>query len=373
MAAAAIVAAGHNPDQTNYRTMGRGSGGVFKSRSRRFRRDPNASPTPSSIPTKFETVLYKNNRGEKGFGSSSGRFSAPPRPIPSDVDGVNAGMIHGEALAPNSVGQRGSGSFASRVPRLRSAGKRAMPGPGAYNIMPGVRSDAATSSTGAELPSAAFALPGTGNPAKWNERPAPGPGEYDHPGKGLVNRGGAVIPRAREESENARASYLALTDQQMPGPGEYEVRPPSARTAVQPKKPEASAQKVAPILAQASQLRAAALSFGGVAEKQSKVSPGPGEYDPLADAAGTCSAKGTSSFQTGNSHHPRCFRPVCPGPGDYDWEVPAVDKTIASFAASPQPRFPRDRALAPGPAYYQPQSPKEKKSFHLNIQKTWLS
>lgn len=57
----------------NYRAIGRGTGGVIKKRTPIFIKDLDPA-TPSSVPTKYQTVLYPHNHENKGFARNSPRF-----------------------------------------------------------------------------------------------------------------------------------------------------------------------------------------------------------------------------------------------------------------------------------------------------------
>merc|ERR1719162_2087924 len=95
-----------------------------------------------SIPGKFETVLYRGNREDGGFGSRAPRFGQEQRhgelPGPGAHDTPRIGLVE------NTVGKRGHGPFASKTPRQKSSSSQA-PGPGFY----GVPTGSAPSSQGA--------------------------------------------------------------------------------------------------------------------------------------------------------------------------------------------------------------------------------
>merc|ERR1719331_2636399 len=97
----------------NYRSIGRGNGGVEVSAKRNFHwRDFDCSTTPS-IPGKFETVLYRGNREDGGFGSRAPRFGQEQRygelPGPG-AHNTHAGLTY-KGRAESMVGKRGHGPF----------------------------------------------------------------------------------------------------------------------------------------------------------------------------------------------------------------------------------------------------------------------
>lgn len=100
------------------------------------------------------------------------------------------------------------GPFASRTPRLPHPSKLhgyVPPGPGAYAPSSEVR-DAS--------PSASFALPGAGNPAKYFAEPEPGPGAYS--GEAIRRPGGVVFGSSPRHT-------VEQIDWDVPGPGQYEA------------------------------------------------------------------------------------------------------------------------------------------------------
>jgi len=101
-------------------------------------------------------------------------------------------------------------------------------------------------------------------------------------------------------------------------------------------------------------------------------SPGPGEYETDLPRGLTTSVKGTSSFVTGNSHLPRSWKPVHPGPGAYDptLRTSAGVLATASFVSNSN-RFAAPKPGAPGPAYYSPKS-SQVRSFHTNTELNWV-
>ena len=66
--------------KVNYRAIGRGTGGVIKKRRPLFVKEVDPA-TPSSVPTKYQTVLYSQNRERKGCKSCSPRFEVGRREV----------------------------------------------------------------------------------------------------------------------------------------------------------------------------------------------------------------------------------------------------------------------------------------------------
>lgn len=374
MAAASPEEAPMEDDRTNYRTMGRGNGGVLRKRQPVWKRE-RSTPTPASIPARFETVLYKDNKERVGFGQHAPRFThtrdkeAPGPGTYTGSSDVCAGRIGNRSA---SVGVRGSGAFASRAPRLGDGSKKIAPGPGTY--VPEARPMSARGRDA--VPSAVFVEPGSVNPARFIEKSMPGPGDYDvgaaQTARPQPRDVGVVIPRCGDGGER-----FPLPSSATPGPGTYhDVR---FRALVPPPAPPKGAQeaKSSKAASETHVRRASEAILSGEAPLRHGQAPGPGAYEPqLAAVKGRTDhgVQGTSGFRLGNSHLPRSWRPIAPGPTDYNPksdEAPAEKGAVAVFR-SDSPRFRRQRPAAPGPAFYSPRKPEAAQSFLLNSQNTWV-
>ncbi|CAJ1417460.1 unnamed protein product [Effrenium voratum] len=338
------------PEKVNYRAVGRGTGGVFKRRTPIFNRDLDA-PTPSSVPTKYQTVLYRDNLERKGFACRAPRFVAREREaLPGPASYVPDPDMD-PAHAP--VSARGKGPFASRSPRWVHPSKLhgyVPPGPGAYAPEDGAASPSS--------PSAAFSLPGPGNPAKYYAEPEPGPGAYDaiiapaalHPPKAPVFGSG----------RNALPELGGSTDG--PGPAQYDLRE-------EIRSPRKRPEPLEPPPTEAQQIRKGQALLAEV-----RSSPGPGQYSPREGDCVAVSKRGHSAFQLGN-HAPRTWRGPQPGPTDYAQAAsPRTELRALSSMVSQSRRFKKLQPKAPGPAYYAPKVTPEMgaASFHLNMGGAWV-
>lgn len=387
---------GDPPEKINYRSIGRGDGGVLRKHRCRFYRDPGC-PTPSTIPSQYETVLFKDNREKKGFSSRASRFAEP-----RSEEGPGPGSYRADdrLLHPagtGSVGERGANSFASRIPRLgRRQEVGIQVGPGTYEVA--LPSTAAAASSAHAAPSAVFVQPSSANPAKFNARPSPGPGEYCGPdgvssGRGAartaqaysIPRAGSSTGRGARELENRvpapppPAGELSLLSEasatQSGSCSSWARRPLSARRVVsEGPRGDAAAFRLGERL-----LREGweALQAGRVDAAARSLAPGPGEYTPNVEAVrgkSDFAQCGSSFFQVGSSHLPRKWRPENPGPCYYEAEVVAPPSPRRAVAFSHAPRFVEAGAAVkvPGPAYYSPKSKPAGESFLLNIQNKWV-
>eukprot|EP00438_Fugacium_kawagutii_P035210 Skav218671 [mRNA] locus=scaffold44:10772:12310:- [translate_table: standard] len=345
------------PRKVNYRAIGRGNGGVVKKRTPIFIKDVDPA-TPSSVPTKYQTVLYRNNREQKGFANQAPRFAAS-RDDKTPGPGRYTGDEPLDGGAPES--RRGKGPFASRTPRLPHPSKLhgyVPPGPGSY----------ATAASALDVkdssPSASFALPGAGNPAKYFLEAEPGPGSYT-----------AALPCGRSGTvfgSSPRNTMVDHIDLSFPGPGQYDhVDAEERMRSIERPSPKHLVHE--PLDTEGAQLRRGAELLK---DRERSSSPGPGQYYPQLDVVKGrthFSARGHSSFQIGNSHRPRRWRGDVPGPTDYR---PAVSQPTAaplSTLVSKTERFSKLSPRAPGPAYYVPKKPQGQTSFHLNMDGTWVS
>lgn len=371
---------GGTDEKINYRSIGRGSGGVpLTARSNRPSWRDFDCCSMASIPGKFETVLYKGNREDKGFGSQAPRFGQEDRhgeaPGPGQ-HGAPMGLAS-RGFHDKTVGARGNGPFASRTPRQKAAANAQAPGPGAYAAASGPNPPASARSS--SLPHAVFVPHSSVNPAKFNARAAPGPGDYSG-AVGLWN----------EPKTPALGAVMTQSDRgkmpknQTPGPGAYHDRASSedpARSRRVPVLPrprgwtprpgEAEGISETALLRQSAQLLAEETA-------NSHAMPGPGQYDPKPEVTSdsgvqTSFSRGESqSFRLGNSHMARKWRPGNPGPGEYE-APPSPDRrhpAKAAFAPTAQPRFKEKEGLAPGPAYYSP-SKRPDDDFRLNPEAMW--
>ena len=116
----------------NFRQAGKDKPGKLL---RGFIQDPVGKGTTSSIPYKFETILY-HNTNRKGFGQSAQRFFASEdlQPGPGQYNPPTTGFDKG--MAP-SISKKGLGNgFVSKSSRMLYSGfVNTGPGPGHYNVV----------------------------------------------------------------------------------------------------------------------------------------------------------------------------------------------------------------------------------------------
>mmetsp|Transcript_89227 Transcript_89227/g.257286 ORF Transcript_89227/g.257286 Transcript_89227/m.257286 type:complete len:435 (-) Transcript_89227:115-1419(-) len=372
------------PEKINYRSMGRGDGGVGRKPRPRYYWDPD-NPTMASIPSTYETKLYRDNRERKGFSSAATRFELrPSAKLPGPGSYRNEAVDAVRANPEGCVGKRGNGPFASRRPRMENIKGAADVGPGDYNTQ-----EEAIGRRGHETCSAAFAQPASSNPELWAARPAPGPGDYLGPDHAVSARGPlrsahvtiprdaygerAAAPRSARGADGEATKERPLVEAS--GSPALPPRPRSKQRAAQAPATGAaphgaagsnrlmyeSAVGLCTQLSEAEAAKAAggapAAPWGGSAparppppsaarpetfatakrqifEKLKSAGwerpvggsavPGPADYQPNIDVVigqQHFSTFGSGAFQLGNSDKPRTRRTASPGPGDYDSAV----------------------------------------------------
>lgn len=377
-----------SPPEQNYRSIGRGTGGVPTKSKNVFKRHVDFVTIPS-IPAKFETVLYRGNNEEKGFGSRTPRFGQEQRP---DEKAPGPGAYPVTKLAVLSqagtataacVGERGNGAFASRKDRFKQRIER-KPGPGTYEAP---EKDLGQPKSIQDVRNAAFVPSTSVNPAKSRVRVSPGPGDYrNNPVSATWGKGGIRFPRTGEDSDE-RVDFGINSN---PGPGDYEEALLKPRSASEGHGRTGRRRLLVPAedLSHASLLRMDAdriteeIVSGGAANSQTVAhTPGPGSYEPQITATKGRTAFGTgesSCFRVGNSHLPRKWDEASPGPCDYESltnmsiaDGRRTDPTAPVFS-SVTPRFKDSATSAPGPAYYSPRSARRLNQFHLNTSRGWV-
>jgi len=373
------------PGKVNYRSIGRGNGGVIKKRIPIYVKDVDPA-TPSSVPTKYQTVLYRKNRERQGFSCNTPRFSRPrtmaevvPGPgtyagetqLPSEVLDSASQVTSSTATASSQVAAKGRGPFASRTPRLVHPSKQhgyVPPGPGSYLSRDLPRDNS---------PTAAFSLPGPGNPAKFFVEPQPGPGCYLGPDDAVPPIGATG---ARAVFGSSPRSTQQVMNPDLPGPGQYGQADDERTRSPRKNSRKQLSPRHEPLLdPEAAQLKKGAELLKSGQAPPDPSSPGPGKYSPSLEAIRgprQFNARGHSSFHLGNSDRPRSWRPPEPGPSDY---VPRIGESRPrdapwplSTMASQTERFSKEAIGVPGPAFYSPRKEPEAVSFHLNLQQTWV-
>lgn len=381
------------PEKQNFRTCGKGTGGVeLKAMNRIPRVRPQSrgeyDATSPSIPSRQMTsiVAGAGEREAHGFGSHAMRFHEKNISLEAAGDAPGPGSygsqptFHQESGTKTSLGVKGTGSFASKTRRFRPV---PLPGPGPGKYDQDVRDAKPQSMEGVPRLSAPFVPPQSHNPAK-SKQSSPGPGTYCAKDSAraspvAVRDCSAAFQTGKGDLASDRDPFRSA-DGDKPGPGHY-----SARSSSTP--PGATGRFKGPISRPLVSVKAGlptasvstADTTGDFVRKVGVVRtevPGPGQYeqDTSIESRKHFNAMGTSSFQKGFSHQPRKWQGTSPGPSDYvDSVLPTSQGAKSSFnSCSHRTDFAGARRDAPGPAFYSPKAKKGAESFHLNIRRKWL-
>jgi len=210
------------------------------------------------------------------------------------------------------------------------------------------------------------------NPAKFNARPSPGPGDYKSKAisSGVPASRGVTISRTGEHLDR----NLQLAGAETPGPGSYEADRPHSEPPQSKHSPGKRRVLVDQEIAGLSERARLRYGRNYLAKTEAGDKIESTSIDVECEAKPQAVGQSESHvFKCGTSHMPRKWRDPSPGPGQYD-NANIVDTTCgtaASSFSSKTRRF-RDRVpMAPGPAYYRPKIAEGQSDFHLNPQTLW--
>ena len=363
-------------DKTNYRQAGKGlHGRVVKG----FINDPLQKETSSSIPYKFETVLYQNNN-PRGFGSAGTRFvnSDDLAPGPGSYD-CNTSFT---SEASTSYSKKGYGvGFVSRTSRLSTPVYiNTGPGPGQYLIKDKKRPFPHVPPAGIGFMRSQSTEPKTRD-ASFD---MPGPGHYD-PNLSYVSNTYHTKDISSAFKALGKAENIIKTD--APPPGAYDID----RSISQKKPyigPEASPYFMQPAKKLLSEEQAKKNLVNQLLDKEEGNSLGPGSYfpdkkeDEMTLFNQKIHNKPHANFVVNNLTrfgeivNKKAKKTNLPGPGAYARIILDPEKQLVSGSVfmSEVPRRPfsiHKTSYNVGPSKYHPEMV-NKKSYHLNLNKAWV-
>lgn len=360
-------------EKANYRQVGREVTGKI---ARGFVSNPIAKQTSSSIPYKFETVLYKNNN-PRGFGSCVTRFSNIDdlAPGPGSYDGNRSFTLDNNP----SKSKKGYGNgFVSTTNRLSTGVYcNTGPGPGSYSIKEKKRNfPHVTPSNTAFNRSMSTDTRSTNN----ESIDIPGPGQYD-PDVSYISQVSNPKDVSSAFKAKGKADNVIKTD--APPPGYYDVdrslllkkhylEPPHSSYFMKPTKRIMSEE-------QAKKSLLNQLLDKDESETQTDVS-----FQREQDIAlfnQKINNKNNAVFMLNNMTRfgeivsKKAKKIEMPGPGAYVKIESETEKQLVSGAVfmSEVPRkafSSKNRNLIP-PTRYNPETI-NKKSYHLNMNKLWM-
>ena len=344
----------------------------------------------ASIPSKFETILNRDNHENVGFGRRTFRFDIPENDLPGP--GTYATVKGGISTKKSSLSfsNTGTSSFASskRAGFKEDAPVFVSPGPGSYNTF--------VKPKGGEVlhmgPTSVFSTPTWRRPIPKSAPVMPGPGAYDviraesavrsvpcsamsskcpkDPAIGKPPAVGAYLdvegatsfkavnktatkPLAGMRSTTDRFKYngpLAGAGGSTEGCSPKKVLPPLMADIAQ-----VSALTKAPALVQEALPEQTSPKRRGSAPQPTQ-KPSPMFANTILDRFGRPTIRYAAP------------PPNNVGPGSYEVERPAKKMLISSsWAVSAVPRdAPKDRYQPPGPAFYEVKSPQKQISHRVN-------
>eukprot|EP01064_Diplonema_japonicum_P017586 TRINITY_DN2576_c2_g1_i1.p1 TRINITY_DN2576_c2_g1~~TRINITY_DN2576_c2_g1_i1.p1 ORF type:complete len:377 (+),score=46.79 TRINITY_DN2576_c2_g1_i1:99-1229(+) len=345
----------------------------------------------SSIPSRFETILFTGARERNAFGRRTHRFDTAEDDLPGPGSyGKNRTLVK----TTPSMSKRGTGAFASGS-RIAANQPRALfltPGPGSYPEQPLTAAE--------KLPSAAFAKPVPRRAITAMTSASqiyPGPGEYQIDKKSSA----PMLPSAIFDSRTKRHPDPRGDG---PGPGEYltivtEDKKDGVSSAVfkssikrESKMKDPSLGELAKTLPQPP--HAGPQGFVGKVRDAVPSSPSPvasmqqalqdAPQNDISDKVNLGRSKAPPSSMFATTLLDRFGKPVIryvpesvepPGPGQYQVAPPNRRLLISSsWAMSSTSRFNppvKDPYKPPGPAFYTPVD-RQVRSFHLNNKGKWV-
>lgn len=320
-----------------------------------------------SIPSKYETILYKDEASYDGFGTRTSRFSVLPAAASSSAAAAlevpGPGQYHQRASFEwkhDSLSKKGYGAMISKADRFGHQ-RRGAPGPGQYNHLAAVQSknaqDFNRSSSSSVFKSASSAVILQEN-SHINKDFVPGPGSYN------ANHAVHIVHEASPTNRKQASSSSSDT---------FDASTASSSAPLLTSEHNWSMNKSPRFLRDAQAVRAA------------EELPGPGQYDPLPPSSH-------------HHHHHRCYQAdfiskdkrfqfiasETPGPGYYttdEKDVPQYRYDAAShmFKAANIDRFGDVKEKkgssneTPGPGQYNINtstlSPSKKASFSPSRQR----
>ncbi|XP_051246484.1 O(6)-methylguanine-induced apoptosis 2 isoform X1 [Dicentrarchus labrax] len=306
---------------------------------------------PSSIPTKYQTVVITNQE-KKGFSSQAKRFPSQVHQNQNPGPGSYDCSSSAEVKHP-SFSQKGTTGFvASKAARVSDNPLRGVPGPNAYNL-PSSLIDRYDFNVGA---SRVFRLPVAVQPdgPKHN---TPAPNQYDV-SCGSRERFSPVVGTSTFLSKTGRDTFYRHRN--APSPCHYEVNDNTIQ--------HGSKAVLSPFKSKTQR----------IPDPVDNRVPGPGAYNPHQTPAPVKRTILPRGHYLAISAPPLIVPkdPPLPGPGQYDignYNGPSKRPMPTSAFASRTERVPpKSRAdMRPGPGFYNPLI-LPKQSFFYNDSRVWI-
>lgn len=362
--------------KTNYRQAGKQQPGrLVKGHIQDAYNEKNSS----SIPYKFETILYRNTN-PKGFGTSAQRAirNDDMAPGPGSYDSNN---IYSRSNS-TSMSKKGYGNgFVSQANRMLYRGyMNTGPGPGSYNRI----------ENPFQIPHIIqhqkHETPEDKLKSKIIQADLPGPGYYNPDIAKTSNTGNAKVINSMFKSTTVRKS---LGSNSNPPPGTYEID-----RSIMPRKTFkhhlGTSNFMLPATKKMTKEAEDKETVNNILGKDNEINktvPGPGYYfnteqdeDEAALFTQKIQERHSHTFVSGNQTRfgdviqKKVRRVENPGPGTYNPNELKQDRSLVSgavFMSETARNLQANRRTFVGPTKYNPEL-LPKKSYHLNINKMWV-
>lgn len=303
-----------------------------------------------SIPTKYELVLIQTDDTGDGFNSKTPRFIPRRNYIP----GPGEYKVSLDDEHP-SHSKKGYGALSNRSTRFnRNTRTTLAPGPGYYETE--IKESHPKPFLSNAIKTSIFDVKSDG---------VPPPGEYEP--KEILS---SATVTSTFKSKTKRLEERTVSN---PPPGHYNPNYSSTNKGI---------SAITSSFKKPLHMRRYPVNlYDPHSQPSVENSPGPGKYGARLEYNERRTTQPSSMFAVsendrfGSITRPRKKKNITPGPGAY-----AYTGGEGEWITGHKPAFlsDADRSLdfnvpaLPGPAYYKPENTKKKKSFHYNINKTWL-
>ncbi|KAG1685392.1 hypothetical protein DVH05_013374 [Phytophthora capsici] len=362
---AAMYPAEEMQTKPNFRQVGtKPSGSMMRGAAVLRQPPPDPSMKVSSIPSKYETVLYRDPNERNGFGNRTTRFGDCENELPGPGQYYKPPTFVRSTVDSGSVSRLGySTGFVSKSKRFNEQVKLVVPGPGQYQPN---RDDRKTQNKKHGM-SSFVNTPKRSNNQTPNST-VPGPGDYN-----IAQPSSAYAHNVSKSVFSSKTSRGWQISTEVPAPGQYENPIQLGRSLQNHRSPQ-------------SIFKSSVSRLGSDAT----FTPGPGAYN-AEDAESAlrydwvAKAHSSAAFRTGNTDRfGRLPGKIVPdgelGPGTYEVSTLADNLAQKQGSASVfKSKTSRTEGVGghsqkrsvPGPAFYHPVNP-EKRSHLLNANKKWL-
>ncbi|DAZ96797.1 TPA: hypothetical protein N0F65_007058 [Lagenidium giganteum] len=318
-----------------------------------------------SIPSKYETVIYKEAIEKNAFGGRTQRFGDTENELPGPGSYYKQPSLVRTVSDSGSVSRLGySTGFVSKAKRFNDRIKEVVPGPGEYQSL---RSDKKPQNKKFGMSSFANTPKSHNSTFGSNQvSSAPGPGEYN-----VTQVSAALAHNVARSSFTSKTSRGFQPRADVPAPGVYD----NPIQLGQSLRGNHSPQSV--FKSSAKRMDSSSTFTPGPGAYNAEVAESALRYDWIAKAHSSAVFCRGNTDRFGNAPSKRVAGDSEVGPGYYDPDPVGAQKvgsqSVFKSGTARTGSFGGVHAKkeVPGPAFYHPTSP-DKKSYILNGNKKWL-